>query len=150
MQRLRQCLATLANHLSEIRTDIRDFTAPLPDPLVGRRTSLFAPELWERMHWDDVKYAVREASREYRREWASTLSWLVGSSPPASTPKLNAESSNDTVQRAVSQTQEPRVVPQITGMDIRDIVTAYGTYRCCTRCTHEHPNSTRLHLVHNV
>ena len=42
-----------------------EYLQPRAPPTAGRQPSLIAPELWERMHPDDVKFAIRSATAEY-------------------------------------------------------------------------------------
>lgn len=105
--------------------------APLPNPAAGRRPHLWAPELWERMHPDDVKYAVREGVREYASEWAALGAKLLGEPPerradgrPADGTGVLAASGAPPPPPAGTDAGAPP--PPLTADDIRGVLLTYG------------------------
>lgn len=67
-----------ANQPSFLKCSIRSInsTTPQPKHLISGK---FNPELWERIHPDDIKYAAKEATRIYLSRW---------NRPPSSTTEL--------------------------------------------------------------
>jgi hypothetical protein len=54
---------------------IKEYLRPLPEPPGALNRSLVDPDHWQRLHADDVKFAVRAAAREHVQEWK--CEWLT-------------------------------------------------------------------------
>ena len=115
-----------------VHHSVRDFLAPLPDPAAGRRPHLWAPELWERMHPDDVKYAVRQGVREYASEWAALGAKLLGEPreqradgrPADGKGGLAAPGASPPLHVGTDAGASPP--PPLTADDIRGVLLTYG------------------------